>query len=96
MPEDKRKSRIRYGAVFAILLLLYAAAVSFLVRMRLPAMMDATRIAEHIELYMQGPVPEPSAAGLFAGTLALVCAASSRRRRRGKTCAAGGKDAAAR
>ncbi len=61
MPEDKRKSRIRYGAVFAILLLLYAAAVSFLVRMRLPAMMDATRIAEHIELYMQGPVPEPSA-----------------------------------
>ena len=41
-------------------------------------------------------VPEPSAAGLFAGTLALVCAASSRRRRRGKTCASGGKDAAAR
>lgn len=41
-------------------------------------------------------VPEPSVAGLFAGTLALVCAASSRRRRRGKTCASGGKDAAAR
>ncbi len=54
MVDEKRESRIRYTAVFAVLLLLYAGCTGFLLYTRLPGIIAASRISEHIELYRNG------------------------------------------